>query len=125
MLQVRNNIEQNTGTAAGIALGGDGTNDTETAGIVGISDNSTGGVCQLALLYASGNISKEGMRIDSSGNVGIGITDPQDLLHVADGSIRVGTDSGDYGQFYYTGGCLLYTSPSPRDKRQSRMPSSA
>ena len=36
---------------------------------------------------------------------------------------------------YYTGinykigevheGCLLYTSPSPRDKRQSRMPSSA
>ena len=25
----------------------------------------------------------------------------------------------------YTIGCLLYTSPSPRDKRQSRMPSSA
>ena len=24
-----------------------------------------------------------------------------------------------------TEGCLLYTSPSPRDKRQSRMPSSA
>ena len=24
-----------------------------------------------------------------------------------------------------SGGCLLYTSPSPRDKRQSRMPSSA
>ena len=24
-----------------------------------------------------------------------------------------------------TYGCLLYTSPSPRDKRQSRMPSSA
>ena len=24
-----------------------------------------------------------------------------------------------------TRGCLLYTSPSPRDKRQSRMPSSA
>ena len=27
------------------------------------------------------------------------------------------------GGFSY--GCLLYTSPSPRDKRQSRMPSSA
>ena len=26
--------------------------------------------------------------------------------------------------YYYTA-CLLYTSPSPRDKRQSRMPSSA
>ena len=25
----------------------------------------------------------------------------------------------------YLWGCLLYTSPSPRDKRQSRMPSSA
>ena len=25
----------------------------------------------------------------------------------------------------HNGGCLLYTSPSPRDKRQSRMPSSA
>ena len=25
----------------------------------------------------------------------------------------------------YDKGCLLYTSPSPRDKRQSRMPSSA
>ena len=26
---------------------------------------------------------------------------------------------------YGAGSCLLYTSPSPRDKRQSRMPSSA
>ena len=26
---------------------------------------------------------------------------------------------------YWVIGCLLYTSPSPRDKRQSRMPSSA
>ena len=26
---------------------------------------------------------------------------------------------------YTFNGCLLYTSPSPRDKRQSRMPSSA
>ena len=29
---------------------------------------------------------------------------------------------GDEGQWQI---CLLYTSPSPRDKRQSRMPSSA
>mgnify|MGYP005801966937 CR=1 FL=1 len=27
--------------------------------------------------------------------------------------------------FYLTGSCPLYTSPSPRDKRQPRMPSSA
>ena len=27
--------------------------------------------------------------------------------------------------FDHTGGCLLYTSPSPRDRQKSRMPSSA
>ena len=31
----------------------------------------------------------------------------------------------DVGETYRPGICLLYTSPSPRDKRQSRMPSSA
>ena len=31
----------------------------------------------------------------------------------------------DYEFFTTSQGCLLYTSPSPRDKRQSRMPSSA
>ena len=29
------------------------------------------------------------------------------------------------GSLFSGAGCLLYTSPSPRDKRQSRMPSSA
>ena len=33
-------------------------------------------------------------------------------------------DTVAYGKHEY-GTCLLYTSPSPRDKRQSRMPSSA
>ena len=32
---------------------------------------------------------------------------------------------GPQDQPDYINGCLLYTSPSPRDKRQSRMPSSA
>ena len=31
----------------------------------------------------------------------------------------------DIGNIDYIYTCLLYTSPSPRDKRQSRMPSSA
>ena len=31
----------------------------------------------------------------------------------------------DVGRVSKAGTCLLYTSPSPRDKRQSRMPSSA
>ena len=32
---------------------------------------------------------------------------------------------GFYSRPDWCNGCLLYTSPSPRDKRQSRMPSSA
>ena len=38
-----------------------------------------------------------------------------------------GSDSGGGSdvQDEVDGSCLLYTSPSPRDKRQSRMPSSA
>ena len=32
---------------------------------------------------------------------------------------------GDDNGTWSVDGCLLYTSPSPRDKRQSRMPSSA
>ena len=31
----------------------------------------------------------------------------------------------DYKMFSHLKGCLLYTSPSPRDQRGSRMPSSA
>ena len=36
---------------------------------------------------------------------------------------RIGDATLDHGAQFFT--CLLYTSPSPRDKRQSRMPSSA
>ena len=32
---------------------------------------------------------------------------------------------GHKGQKSRSGGCLLYTSPSPRDRQKSRMPSSA
>ena len=45
-----------------------------------------------------------------------------DVLKAAkdnDCSIRIGVNAGSLES------CLLYTSPSPRDKRQSRMPSSA
>ena len=47
-----------------------------------------------------------------------------DKIAVADGRIMVGDGSGE-GAAVAMSGCLLYTSPSPRDKRQSRMPSSA
>ena len=34
-------------------------------------------------------------------------------------------DEAELSGLTWCGDCLLYTSPSPRDKRQSRMPSSA
>ena len=93
VLQIRNNIENTTGTAAGIAFGGDGSSDTETAGICGISTNSSGGVVDLAFLTATGNASTERMRITSAGNVGIGTTSPSAKLQVQ-GSVQFGDGGG-------------------------------
>ena len=49
------------------------------------------------------------------------------LLGVLLGIALISTNVGEIlaGQLDGSDGCLLYTSPSPRDKRQSRMPSSA
>ena len=38
---------------------------------------------------------------------------------------RFGNGAGGQNGHMQSNGCLLYTSPSPRDKRRSRMPSSA
>ena len=45
----------------------------------------------------------------------------------ADRCLRIARTKYDKPSAYRSGAivCLLYTSPSPRDKRQSRMPSSA
>ena len=44
---------------------------------------------------------------------------------ISDVALVVGRDMDKVAKAGSVGGCLLYTSPSPRDKRQSRMPSSA
>ena len=44
------------------------------------------------------------------------------LIIAAFAGLLVGCGGGSSGD---SDDCLLYTSPSPRDKRQSRMPSSA
>ena len=41
------------------------------------------------------------------------------------GSTDADGDGLPYGLEYYINTCLLYTSPSPRDRTRSRMPSSA
>ena len=45
------------------------------------------------------------------------------IINIAQGDLVI--LGGYIAYFMYLYGCLLYTSPSPRDKRQSRMPSSA
>ena len=41
------------------------------------------------------------------------------------GSKKIVTPNGEVISCEYTEDCLLYTSPSPRDRQKSRMPSSA
>ena len=53
-------------------------------------------------------------------------TSPLDaLLAEADRALRVLSGSASAGRPNPATACLLYTSPSPRDQRGSRMPSSA
>jgi len=48
-------------------------------------------------------------------------------VQTGDGNAAHITQEGDsqYAEIIQTGDCLLYTSPSPRDRTRSRMPSSA
>ena len=57
----------------------------------------------------------------------LGLTAPEMTVLVAGlRTLGANADGSSNGVFTSsTGTCLLYTSPSPRDKRQSRMPSSA
>ena len=60
--------------------------------------------------------------IVGGGMAGFGLCDRL-VKHPVEGAYDI-TLFGDEPQLAYDR-CLLYTSPSPRDKRQSRMPSSA
>ena len=93
----------------------------------------------------SAESASERMRITSAGNVGIGVTNPSsyytagnDLVVGGTGSHGISIKTGatnqgilafakgtSGGSKQYPNTCLLYTSPSPRDRTRSRMPSSA
>ena len=59
-------------------------------------------------------------------NTAYALTFTQDLAEgITNGTPASRLVVDEAGQYSVTYSCLLYTSPSPRDKRQSRMPSSA
>ena len=47
------------------------------------------------------------------------------IAHLRENGLQLGVAEADLAVSALVEICLLYTSPSPRDKRQSRMPSSA
>jgi hypothetical protein len=80
--QVRNNGTVNANNAAGIAFVG--RTDVQPAGIVGVQSTTGGGVAALAFLTVSSNATAESMRLDSSGNLGIGTTSPSARFVISD-----------------------------------------
>ena len=60
-------------------------------------------------------VDDDNLLVTDTGLVGIGTTIPNEALDVRGNIIVTG----------FTSTCLLYTSPSPRDVEESRMPSSA
>ena len=52
-------------------------------------------------------------------------TNATELLDILPASVGINLKADILASVDQVTGCLLYTSPSPRDKRQSRMPSSA
>ena len=74
---------------------------------------------------AAGKFISDGVGVSTNTPVGIETTSlaRKDLIGPA-GNTSTGAGSSFHGA-YMGDGCLLYTSPSPRDNRVSRMPSSA
>ena len=69
------------------------------------------------------------LRVHSEFSVVDGIVRISDLIKrvakLGQPAVALTDLSNLFGLIKFYKGCLLYTSPSPRDKRQSRMPSSA
>ena len=96
------------------------THGTDTLCTIGQYDYSTTASCTFDLTaYSDEEIS---VAVDTDGWASEGSM----TITFHDGSTAVETWSGDTSFDYaHVGDCLLYTSPSPRDRTRSRMPSSA
>ena len=83
----------------------------------------------LSLAVDAGNKRLEGMHNGKLGNTHLALAQYDDAEGHFERSLRIARERKDVlleaitlGQL---GDCLLYTSPSPRDRTRSRMPSSA
>ena len=87
----------------------------------GVAGHEAGGLQRSAVLRVQGDQSAGNAVADGAGLTGYAAAgDGDDNVNLAQ---QIGSDQGltdDQLQ-----GCLLYTSPSPRDRTRSRMPSSA
>ena len=99
-----------------------------------IAANNSSGADVIQLASDVHTLSMSGTGMAESGD--LDITDNVEIIGAADGSSEIdATGLGDrvfeihseatLKNLTVTGGCLLYTSPSPRDLSTSRMPSSA
>ena len=70
--------------------------------------------------YSESDLAKMNLFKLKDHNLGFAIKDDGDIV-----SVHNNSGLGGVGNEMMSAACLLYTSPSPRDKRQSRMPSSA
>ena len=62
-------------------------------------------------------LTKEGVSVEKLGD--------KQFLHVTAEALTLLTETAMHDISHYLRSCLLYTSPSPRDRQKSRMPSSA
>ena len=90
--------------------------DAECAGLVALNTESTLFMTKIALGDESGGMiaRKRGAIVNTSSAAGTQIS-----------PLLAGYSAAKGGVVAFSKSCLLYTSPSPRDKRQCRMPSSA
>ena len=134
----------NVGTMTGMLVSNSytsGTNQSGTAtGIVFTHHTSSSGISYIASVAGSNSGDRSALHFGTRGSSGV----KERLLLNDNGEVYIGHGGDGYLKHYQINSnshhwvlypysddsyrfnsCLLYTSPSPRDKRQSRMPSSA
>ena len=84
-------ITGTAGSAAGIAFVG--RTDVQPAGIAAIQSTTGGGNTSLSFMYVGSNTTTEGMRLDTSCNLGIGTASPAYKLDVAESGAPTSTNT--------------------------------